>query len=526
METKKKRASSLSAALLLAGALALSACSSGNQTVNSTGNTGASDSPEGNQPTAAATLELNWMLSPGSAVENSAAEKYLEDKFNVVINSTIAESSDFAQKQQVLFSSGSVPDVFFVLDPNTLKKYADQGLVAELPMETIEQFAPKTKTALDTTAKQGWFYSLSNGKNYGLPTLYPGRYTPPVAWRTDLLEKAGITQIPQTIDEMTSAFAAVKKLGIYGMSSNGSSYYSAFQKIFGAYGVMPTQWMNKDGKIVNGAVQPEAKAALTLLADWYKKGYIDPEFVTGKDLSTKFIDGKFVFNENASIVDINESDPNSALAAIKKLDPNGKVEFAPLPKGPDGKQGGWAWGTAGNIWAFGKQLEDQPEKLQKALEIIDAVNNDEELYTRLAYGEKGKHWDYTNGTDLQEGIKQLPPYDDNAQLWAEGINGSGHTFFGGTPNLDLFYSYDGEKRTELSNTFGMPAVSDIFGKSDILPSSGKYWADLMKLKTEAYALIIRGDKPVSYFDEFVQEWNKLGGEQLEKEANEFYNSVN
>ena len=68
-------------------------------------------------------------------------------------------------------------------------------------------------------------------------------------------------------------------------------------------------------------------------------------------------------------------------------------------------------------------------------------------------------------------------------------------------------------------------VWDNFGKSDVLPSSGKYWGDLTKLKLDAYVQIVRGDKPVSYFDEFVKQWNDMGGAQLEKEANELYKSV-
>ena len=43
--------------------------------------------------------------------------------------------------------------------------------------------------------------------------------------------------------------------------------------------------------------------------------------------------------------------------------------------------------------------------------------------------------------------------------------------------------------------------------------------------SETYIAIITGDKPISYFDEFVDKWRKAGGDTLEKEANEWYASI-
>ena len=455
---------------------------------------------------------------------DTEGQKLVEEKFNVKLKMVSVANADYVQRQQIMMSTAEIPDVMLVLDPNELKKYADQGLLAEVPMDMIAQYAPKTKAKFDKGIQEGWFYTQHNGKNYGLPTLYSGQYHTPGVWRTDLLEKAGVAKIPETIDEMTAAFAALKKIGVYGLSSDGNSYYLTFQKIFGAYGVMPTQWMVKDGKIVNGAIQPEAKEALTVLADWYKQGYIDPEFITGKDLAPKFTDGKYAYMENGNVNALEESNPNSAIASLKKLNPDGKIAFGPLPKGPKGASGGWSWGSAGNMYAFGVQLQKDPEKLKKALEILEACINDEALSVRLSYGVQGKHWDFKNGKDLQEGIQQLPPYDDNKKLHEEGIYGGGKTFFGGTPDLDLYYKYFGLRYVDLYKQYGNKPISDIFGKPDILPSAGKYWGNLKKLKVEAYAKIIRGDVPLSHFETFVKQWNDMGGEQLRQEGQALYDS--
>ncbi|WP_164821390.1 extracellular solute-binding protein [Paenibacillus koleovorans] len=507
------------AALVAVCSLTLTACSNGGGTDASTA------SPSATATAQTKPIEIKWMVPSADLTPNSRTVQVLQEKFNVKLNYYSIPSADYVQKQQILLTSGDVPDVLFIFDPNQLFKYAGQGLIAELPLQTIQQHAPKTKAVLDSFAKQGWFYSNLNGKNYGLPTTYfTGQFNSKQGWRVDLLKKAGVDKIPETIDEMTAAFAKLKQIGVYGMSTNGNSYYIQFWSIFGAYGVMPTQWMLKDGAVVNGAVVPEAKEALALLADWYAKGYIDPEFVTGKDLDKKLVEGKVAYSHNSSVASFDLNNPQSAINAMKKINPEADLQMAPLPKGPRGQQGGWAWGTAGSIFAFGKQMEQQPEKVKKVLEIMEAMRNDEQLFLDAGVGVKGTHWDYSTPADPQSGIKFLPPYDDNAKLATEGLKNNFDTLFAGGPAPAIFEKALGKTSVEQMNRYNKP-VWDIFGKSDVLPSSGKYWADLTKLKLDTYAQIVRGDKPVSYFDSFVKQWNEMGGVQLEKEANELYKSV-
>lgn len=512
--------------LTLTAMVALAGCSAGStKSPAATAGTGTGAPAQTAEPV----LEFNWMNVPGMIQENSYGHKWMESKFNIKLKPVYPiASGDFAQKQQVQLAAGDVPDVMFVLDPGNLNKYASQGLLAEIPLDMIAKYAPRTKANLDKQAPQGWYYTNISGKNFGVPTFYfTGQFNTKQVWRTDLLKKAGIDQVPKTIDEITQAFAALKKIGVYGMSSNGQSYYNAFHSTFGAYGVMPTQWLAKDGKVVNGAVQPEAKEALGKLAEWYKAGYIDPDFLTGKDIVAKFSTGKIALIDFADAASLDESNPNSLINVVRKNDPSAAISYAPLPEGPRGQSGGWAWGTAGNIWAFGKQLEKDPAKMQKALQILDALQNDEQAWLPLAWGEKGKHWDYKDpAKEVAGGLKHVEPYIDNAKLQAEGIVdiSTGTTFWGAQANLDIVGKYYNQFALDNYKLYNKP-VWDLFGKSDILPSSGKYWGDLVKLKTETYARIIIGEQPLSSFDDFVKQWNERGGSQLEKEANETYSSM-
>lgn len=49
-------------------------------------------------------------------------------------------------------------------------------------------------------------------------------------------------------------------------------------------------------------------------------------------------------------------------------------------------------------------------------------------------------------------------------------------------------------------------------------------ATLGKLTNETFTRIILGDLPIDAFDTFVQDWKKLGGDQITGEVNEWYES--
>ena len=59
-----------------------------------------------------------------------------------------------------------------------------------------------------------------------------------------------------------------------------------------------------------------------------------------------------------------------------------------------------------------------------------------------------------------------------------------------------------------------------------LPSAADYQAELDKLADETFVDIITGAQPIEAFDEMVETWYSIGGEQLTEEANELYNPNN
>ncbi len=486
-------------------------------------------------------MTITWLGIPynPSAKEGTFPEKLLEEKFNVEIKPIFLDAEGFRTKKPLLFSSGQIADVIYLLDPVQVQADVNQGFLAELPYETIKKYAPTVYNYINDTVPEAWLYSYTEGKNYGIPNWIDiGENHKLGLWRLDWLYNVGIEKVPETIDEMHNALLKFvnedpdknNKKDTYGLSGDIGAHWMTFTEVFGAYGVIPFNWMMKDGKVVYGGILPETKEALRTLATWYKEGIIHPDFITDKSSTTikdKFTNGNIGYMNHFGYYGFdNESISTSQISIMKKLNPNVKLAIATPPKGPSGKSGTHAWGKGGHIISFGRQLKDQPKKVAKVLEIIEYIMNDEEFALKLRVGEKGIHWDYNDAAlGSKSGIKQLPPYDDRRQSDNECFRvhlGAPSFFALLSASQELGNKYVSHEALEFNEKYYSKPLGlvDVFLKADTLPSASGLLGDLNNMQLTVFGQIIRGEKDINYFDEFINIWKTRGGEQLINEANE------
>jgi putative aldouronate transport system substrate-binding protein len=268
------------------------------------------------------------------------------------------------------------------------------------------------------------------------------------------------------------------------------------------------------------------KEALAKLNQWFKDKVIDPEFVTGEkqsgdpSSSTSFVRGRIGFTTKGSYLAwkpvLYEGDSSSqSYLELKKNNASAAdaLVYGIPPKGPTGKSGVPQTNMAtGEFAAFGKQLEKEPAKLAKLLQMYEEMNSTYDQYLLSLFGIKGKHWDINkDGVPTQiNGLKT----NDLSKMGAHGVF-----------NLIELPQYLKER----SSLRAVWADKNHWREGGVrnkleaaLPSAGKVNIELNKIEAEAYISIITGNKPLSYFDEFTANWKKSGGDQLEKEANEWY----
>jgi len=164
----------------------------------------------------------------------------------------------------------------------------DDGVIIRLN-DYLEEWAPNYYdwVAGEKNEANNGQYGLQtmtdNGDFYGfnLLTIGNSRYFSGLIIRSDLLEDWGM-DVPETIADWEAVFAKAKAEGYekpFTCPSGRLSPLTADNTFNTAYGVGRGYYI-EDGKVVFAPLQPGYKEFVAQLADWVKKGYIDPNFVT------------------------------------------------------------------------------------------------------------------------------------------------------------------------------------------------------------------------------------------------------
>lgn len=463
---------------------------------------------------------------------NGEVVKSMEEMFNCKFEfwNTTGEGAALA----VRLAAGEIPDWFHAYSLEYLK-YANDELIAEIPFELIKENAGMLY-ALYEKETPGWQEkTVINGKNYGIPrVLAEGGYARmPVIWRGDWLENVGITKIPETLEEFEEAIYKFKtddpdrngKDDTYGLSASG------LDALYGAHGYIPTQWSKKDGEYVYGAVQPEMKEALAIAQKWYKDEVLEPEFISTEDrggvwaISNPFVNGLIgvschadYFYWKPALYPGDREGEN--IRELRNLNPAAleKIIYGVPPTGKDGKKGLMMRQMLyPQMAVVGNHLEKEPGKLAKILEILDYSTANFEGFVHTRYGTEGKHFEYKDAPERGNVPVPIEPYSNWMEITKEG---GGIAFNFGIWFIDICKGENSalwwkENKYPLFNEDGY--VDELWIPTE---SFQKYSAELTTLQEQAYVSIITGDKPISYFDEFVRLWRQNGGEVIEKEMNE------
>ncbi|QGQ98771.1 hypothetical protein EHS13_29795 [Paenibacillus psychroresistens] len=472
--------------------------------------------------------EIKWHGS--FQLQNIEADTYvermLEKKFNVKITLVNANMD----KLKLMATTNDLPDIIRLADPRDVSSFANTGFTLELPLELLKEQMPHITNSINYSDPSLWGLTKTNNKNYGIPqylSIVP--WDAEMTWRKDILDLAGIAKVPATIAEYDDAFRIIsdKKLEIiaqtnpelkelYMFSAPDIQFsHNQFTWLFGAYGSMPGSWqLDAQGKVVRGETLPGTREALAKLAEWYKLGYIDPRFVTDRSqqIDASYYSGRIVMTTKG-IGDVVAKEPN----ALQKALPSVQYVNTTAPKGPNGHAGIWSWGKRQNFVALSSDLKADPKKVNKILQILEAIASDEELYKLTQWGEEGKSYTIIDGVP-----NQLPPYNSplSAESSAMGALGAG---------IGLFGPF-GE--TEIVNKFLDPVMvkewkEKYSGKPDVtfaleLPSTNVLEQSLIEKWVETFVSIIIGNAPLSAYDDYLLWLDSHGGKQLTEEASELY----
>lgn len=491
-----------------------------------------------------ARYSISWTMHQNLPVpENAEMVRLVEEKFNVDLDVWNLENNKYESLLDMNLAQGAVPDLFRIRQTQDLLKYQQQGLLAEIPEDMLNEYAPNIMKAIREHAPAYQDSGRISGKVYGIPVVNPTNiYRIPVVYRQDWLDKLGLP-VPETLadfEKVIYAFANEDPDGngikdTYGLSREGMNV------VFGAFGqvVFADQlyFGVKEGNLVVGALEPEMKEALQYLRKWYRDGIIDPEFITGenkggyKHLSHAFINGRIGMTSMGNYYHwIQDGDyqtwnsdehmngvesPVAATFNMKELsakNPEASIVFGEPFTGPEGRRGSKAYDMLMSFTAIGADAAKEPGKLAAILQILDYVsaNPDPDESASMKYGIQGTHWTWAESS--KENVIVLPPYDKIFSYQNKIGAGLGMT----VPLTPT------ERREQWASTLGLDQYGIYNAMEVATPSLIKKGAELIKLRNKAYISFITGDQPLEAFGDFVKEFMAAGGTEVLREANEWY----
>lgn len=486
-------------------------------------------------------------LPGGNTNDNNPISRYFESMTNIkVMHAWEAKGEDaFQQKVNLAIASGDLPDAM-VVDRDQLKKLIDNDMIEDLT-EVYERYGSElVKRIYEITNGLALQDATSNGKLYGLPNVAIEADSTSLLWvRQDWLDKLGLMP-PRTladIEKVALAFArqdpdgdgkqdtvglAGDKVIVYGQKPNPNG----FDPIFHTFHAFPKNWVTGDnGQVVYGSIMPSTKEALALLADWYKRGIIDPQFMLYKETQEPIVANKTGIFFGPWWM------PYWPLADSVAQDTKAEWRAYTAPIGEDGKFVTHAAPVTDRYLVVRKGFE-HPEAAVKLLNLFtrlerredpDKVQMKELDDFASQTGIQLRHYypfdlllDYSNSIDtrlvnVQRALNgELNPISldpDTKQIYDMSVFESDNP----KKSMDAWktanaYKY-GANALHLSEA--KEVHSDFYGSTETMD---KKWPTLEKLENETFLKIIVGDEPIAAFDEFVERWKELGGEQITQEV--------
>ena len=232
--------------------------------------------------------------------EDLWVSKYLKDKYNIELEVEYILDSALGERKNLMMNSGELPDLMLnmAFTPQELTRYgAQEGLLLAVDEYISEELTPNMYPQM--TEDVIGAVTAGDGHVYTIPGFNDPEEVHEVTaqrWiNTEYLKKAGINELPATLDEFVDAMYALKKADVTGVGSEnfyplggGMEVESLTPMLLNAlgynvandnyYGLKPAV---RDGEAVIPVYDMEVyKEFLTLMNQFYKDGIINSNYFT------------------------------------------------------------------------------------------------------------------------------------------------------------------------------------------------------------------------------------------------------
>jgi putative aldouronate transport system substrate-binding protein len=558
-----KRRSNVALVLAMVSMLVVSACGSNSTNNEGNGNSAPADN-QTNQATQTANNDSAEQADPMAKYEQPVdvtAWRYTESTYKYENGDSIEDNiytrayrddlginlkyewtvpiEQFEQKMNVSIASGDLPDIMWLTNKQ-LTDLADNDMLYDLT-DLYEQHATPLAKEILQQDQRAFDTAKINGKLMAIPkTASAVDGLPILHVRTDWLQKLNLPE-PKTMQDLVNiarAFVTQDPDGNNQADTIGLGLTKTFLKdnhfgtagFFAGFHAYPQKWVeDESGTLAYGSIQPGSKAGLQLLQDMYKEGLLDLEFgvkdrakVTESVVSGKL--GMFyggMSSPGAVIQDNATNDPNAEWKSFALVSAD-EVKATPMGKVP-----------VQLYYAVSKESK-HPEAIIKLLNFaMEGFAPDAPADTGFGFSPSGIPVYLYNFIGPEPAMKNLNAHRNVVKALESNdpsaLSTEEKTYY------DKIVDHRAGNRAEWGQDriFGSPGSFDVIDqyvqednyKLDAFyggstPTMVEKFASLQKLEEEVFTKIIMGQS-IDSFDKFVEDWMKLGGEQITVEVNEW-----
>lgn len=459
---------------------------------------------------------------------------------NVNFKWVVESYEAYVQKNTVGIASGDLAE-YIMTEEEGLKALHDGNHLADLTnyypwfVEPIQENLEIFDIYLDSVTFDTRRYAV------------PERLQPPklslLYVRRDWREALGL-QLPESADELIALADAFSnndpdgngKNDTYGIAADFNTgnlhpFYAAFK----SYPFNNTWVEDPDtGDIVYGALTESTRSAVGVLKDMYEREILDPEFyiLSNNMIYEDIIKGKIGMFYGA------HWSPQLPLSDMLKNNPGAEWDFV-LPPGNAERYAKIAVSMRpGNFQEINKDYE-HPEVLFKLANLAWKFLNskDADIYYHTDLETQYSPFKYSmiwipNPYENINTAKKLKPALEEGRFEGHGLNPR-HKFYydecmdymnnGTLKSWDMWKIF-GPEGTQ--HTYAEFVEKELYTQSEYRGPTISSWVEngmaLEQLRDESIVTFILNEKPLSAFNDFVEEWYTQGGQLATSEANNWY----
>ena len=323
------------------------------------------------------TVTLKWFV-PGDAQPDhkqvlEEVNKLIEPKIGAKLDLQFIDIGSFAERMKMNMASQTEFDIMWTGYANDYVNVVENGGVMD-----ITEMLDSTPALKEAIPEYYWEAVKYDGKIYAVPNVQIASMTYAYNIKKELVDKYNIdiSQIkkPGDIESVLETIKA-NEPDIYPLQPKFGPILWAYDK----YQLLSSSFLavakdDPECKVVNLLDTPEFQEGIATLREWFEKGYIRPDIASVTDDNLDLNQGRYG-------VMLNVSKPGSA--ATFKNARGYEIEVADVTT--PFYDGSGALTTLNSISATSKNPE-------KALQLLELINTDKEIYNLLCFGFEGTHY--------------------------------------------------------------------------------------------------------------------------------------